>query len=338
MNERILVLPHIGTALGHFIRTIEYLNTVYRNREDSIYIALPDELVEQLDTQIPIWIKRENIIKRKYHVSVNNSEGRLLTEQFQQYFAEDERIHKQIKPTLIISDPGIQGAILYQKFHTPWINISHGVYRPLPYMINDNLKSFAQVVWSYLNNAFDTLIQLGTGMPSCSWDNLRKTACREELLQEKMQKYGWQKSDRTFELVITCCSANEVYPTPTFLCKLKQQYSDIAVAGISIDIAKKQGMVSGITYVGNNTRYDSLIDSHTTVITHGGFGTLQMITHANRIIIIPSDLDQLCKAIIFCSNPQYSEKTELVHGRDWIDSLRHNPFKRFVEWDNISII
>lgn len=337
MSERILVLPHIGTALGHFVRTIEYLNTNYRHCEDSIYIALPEELMDQLDAQIPLWINRDNIIKRKYHVSVNNSEGRLLTEQFQQYFSEDERIHRLINPTFIISDPGIQGAILYHKFQTPWINITHGVYRPLPSKIDDSLKPLAQVVWNYLNNAFDTLIQLGTGTPNCSWDNLRKTACREELLQEKMQKYGWQKSDKTFELVITCCSANEVCPTPAFLYKLKQQYSDIAVAGISIDLAKRQGMVSGVTYVGNSIRYDSLINSHTTVITHGGFGTLQMITNAKRIIIIPSDLDQLCNAIVFCSNPQYSEKTKLVHGRNWLDSLQHNPFRRFVDWDNISI-
>lgn len=337
MSERILVLPHIGTALGHFIRTIEYLNANYQFCKDSIFLVLPEKLVNQLDTHIPSWIDRKNIIKRKCQVSINNPEGRLQTEQFQQYFAEDEQIYERIKPTLIISDPGIQGAILHSKFRTPWINITHGVYRPLPLRINDDLMLLAQMVWNYLNKAFDTLIQLGTGKSNEKWEELRNTAFKEEVLQEKMQKCGWQKSVRTFELLITCCSANEVYPTPAFLHKLQQQYSDIAVAGVSLDKIERQGIVPGITYVGNNTRYDSLIDSHTTVITHGGFGTLQLVTHANRIIIVPSDLDQLCNAIIFCSNEHNKAKAELIHGRDWQYSLNHNPFRRFVEWDKVNI-
>lgn len=337
MSECILVFPHIGTALGHFVRTMEYLNTYYQHSDAPIYVVLPENLVQKLDAHIPSWINRKNIIRRKHRVSINNPEGRLLIEQFKQYFVEDEMIHQQINPSLLITDPGIQGAILHHKFNTPWINITHGVYRPLPFNISDELKPLAEEVWRYLNQAFNQLIQLGIGSPYGNWNELRHTAIREELLQKKMQKCGWKVSNRPYNVLVTCCSADEVCPPSDFLSNLKQRYSDIAVAGISIGKAKRQGMVSNVTYVGNEIRYDSLIDSHSMVITHGGFGTLQMVSQANRIIIIPSDLDQLCNAIIFCSDPSYREKSELLFGRDWHYSLHNNPFRRFVEWDNIRI-
>lgn len=336
MSERILVFPHIGTALGHFVRTIEFIDTYYRQCDIPIYIVLPKNLIKQLDSYIPSWFNRKNIIGRKHLVSINNPEGRLLIEQFKQYFAEDEKIHQQINPSLIITDPGIQGAILHHKFNTPWINITHGVYRSLPSTIADEYKPLAHEIWSYLNIVFNQLIQLGTGSPNASWNELRNTAIREELLQYKMEKHGWIKSNQTYNLLITCCSANEVCPPRSFLKKLTRLYSDIAVAGITIDFARQQGMVPEVAYVGNNIRYDSLIDSNSTVITHGGFGTLKMITQAKKIIIIPSDLDQLCNAILFCSDPLYHNKTKLINGRDWLYSLQHNPFRRFVEWDNIT--
>ncbi|MDR1583795.1 MAG: hypothetical protein LBS55_11185 [Prevotellaceae bacterium] len=340
MNQykKILVLPHIGTAFGHLVRTAEFLSDFSNQSNAKIYIVIPEKVVDFAKVHIPDGLQ---IITRQQQVTVNNSIGKLLIDDFKKYFDEDEVLFQKITPDLIISDPGIQGAILWYKYKKPWIGLVHGGYLPAPQIENEELSYLAQKTWQTINKSLDRLIQIGTNDKYQTWAELRSSGFliipnmqqNEPVIIEaghinkKLDKIGWENKSEV-ELLITCCSSGEIEPTEKFLRKLQLYYFNIAVAGLN-----KKGIINGINYLGNTVNFESLVGKDTTVITHGGHGTLKAVSNAKRIITIPSDLDQLCNSIISHIN----KNTELVFDKNWLEVLEHNPYRRVINWDNIEI-
>ncbi len=341
-KKRILVLPHIGTAYGHLIRTAEYIDANYKqNTEYDIYMAISDFAIDFAKNHIPNYI---HIVKRNVRTTVNNEDGVLDIESFKKLFDEDAYIVSTIDPVLIISDPGIQAAILWYKFKIPWIGIVHGCYLPKPVMLDNHiiLADLIEKTWSKIELSLDKLIQVGTQDKSLTWSIVQKTgqlvvpnfflneplsACAS-YINNPIKKIGWVNI-KNVELLITCGSSGEIAPSDTFINRLSNFYSQIVVAG-----KKKSGILNGIHYVGNNVNYESLVGENTTVITHAGHGTLKTLSKAKRIIMIPSDLDQLSNAII----AHLYNKWELIFDKNWFEVLDSpNPFYRQVIWENINI-
>ncbi|KXC08889.1 hypothetical protein JFY67_01510 [Porphyromonas gingivalis] len=323
--DRILVFPHIGTAWGHFIRTAEYINNTDFDSGVEIFMIVPKNVYPCVKRFIP---SKVSVLLRDKQVTVNNPTGEILIEGFSEYFREDEILFNKIQPSLIISDPGIQGAILHHKFKVPWINISHGCYRDIPHINDPIIDELAKKTWETIGYSLDKLIKMGTGDASLSWQKLKVTAFKEELLSGTMKKHGWETGEKKAKLLITCGSADEVQPSSAFLDRLKNFFPNIVVAGSSM-----KGYREGISFIGNTTNYQSIIDSNTIVLTHGGFGTLKAVAHAGRVVTTPTDLDQLCNSIIsFVEN-----KSEFVFDRNWFEALDNKPYCRSFCWDNVSI-
>jgi hypothetical protein len=341
-KKRILVLPHIGTAYGHLVRSAEFINDYFKSDPSyDIYMAVSDSAIEFAKAHIPDDII---IIKRFVIATVNNKSGFLDIESFKKLVEEDSSLVLRVNPDIIISDPGIQAAILWYKFKKPWIGIVHGCYLPKPFLPNmdENLLELTNKLWMKIEYSLDTLIQIGTGRSDLTWKIAQKTgklivlnqfsneplSPHVEYYEKSITKIGWHNSTEV-DLLVTCGSSGEVEPDDDFIERLKPYYQNITVAG---SVNKKEA--NGITYIGNNFNFGSLVGDHTTVITHAGHGTLKAISKAKRVIMIPGDLDQLSNAIV----AHIYKKWDIIYDRNWFEILNSpNPFYRKIFWNNICI-
>lgn len=340
MNKTILAIPHIGTAFGHFYRLAVFLDNYIETHR--VYIAIPEPFIGYCSHFLCPEIK---IIPRKVHCSISNGSGLIDKNLYLALLKENETIYKEIQPDLIIGDPGIQAAILATKFSKEWVGVMHGCYLPVPNSLSiaEEYFKLLKLVWSTLNSQIDKLVRLGTNGIYDDWSCLRSTGLilipnlrinePSEIgeyvdLNNSINSY-WDSHDEV-ELLITCCSAGSVEPSKSFLANLARKINcDINVAGIN-----SEKRYTRINYLGNNINYRYLVGKNTTVLTHGGHGTLQAINNAKDVFMIPSDFDQLYNSIIAHAIKGWN----LVFDKDWIEIINSGKlFKREIYWNNLNI-
>lgn len=342
---KILVLPHIGTAYGHFFRTVEIVANRFLSPNNKITFVLSKNTIIHRSRHLPPGV---DIYERQFTSSICSKSGLLDIEGYKHILQENLNIVTSLKPDLIIGDPGIQASILSTSFNIPWIGIMHGCYLPLIPMttthhMGQEHMGLMKRVWDVINCYLDYLISIGTNGKYTNWATIRKTG--EILIPGDLSNFysnigtslgptipclGWQKGNPV-DYLMTCCSAGTVIPSADFIRRLSNLIPHISIAGI-----KKNAMPSSnnVRILGNGYSYSSLVSSTTTVVTHCGNGTLGAITDAKRVIMIPADLDQLCNALIY--NAAYG--WELVLDRNWFHMLNAvNPFRREMHWDNLSV-
>ncbi len=340
-KNKILVLPHVGSAYGHLIRTAEYIQLNY-NSGDDVTIVIPQHAVEIGIKCIPSFVK---IIIQQTEFSINNSSGELKIRSFLQLMKELENIVHILKPNLIIGDPGVRASILSQKFSIKWIGLMHGCYLPKPKVehdsINQNLKMLIDISWKVATKSIDRLISESTKGLFSSWEDIRSTgeilipnnqnfepSPIGEYIGSKNHRNGWDHGDPV-KLLITFCSEGDVAKITNWE-KLFGVHEKISIAGLNL--GKTEG---NVRYLGNNFCYESLVNSETTVITHGGHGTLKSIEMAKKVYMIPTDVDQLCNSII----AHLYRGWNIVFDKNWFEILESGiPFKRSIYWDNVRVI
>lgn len=338
MKKKILAIPHIGTAFGHFYRLATFLDDFID--EYNIFILIPEPYFDYCKRFLHPDI---TLIPRLVHCSISGSTGLIDMEGYKSLLKENEKIYHIIKPDLIIGDPGIQAAILATKYSRPWIGLMHGCYLPFPDKIqmNEQLYTLLRNVWCVLNDQMNKLISLGTNKVYTSWSEIQKTGKiiipnfsknepssigEYQDINSKI-KSAWDVQNEV-DLLITCCSAGTISPTDTFLTNLNRvSNKNVFVAGI-----KAKTNQSNIFYLGNNVNYRSLVHENTIVITHGGHGTLQAINKAKKVFMIPSDFDQLYNSIIASSIKGW----KLVFDKNWFEIVNSDLlFKREIHWENL---
>ena len=155
VKNKILVLPHVGTAFGHLIRTVEYIELTY-NKEDDVTLVIPQHGIDFGLKYIPAFVK---IIIQKTEFSINNSSGELKLQLFLELMKELESIVNKVKPNLIIGDPGVRASILSQKFNIRWIGLMHGCYLPIPnyknHDVNKSFENLMETAWKVTNKSID---------------------------------------------------------------------------------------------------------------------------------------------------------------------------------------
>lgn len=340
MKKKILAIPHIGTAFGHFYRLASFLDNYIDTH--NIYIVIPEPFiafcVKYLSPEI-------QIVPRKIHCSISNPSGIIKNDQYLLLLEENQRIFKNVRPDIVIGDPGIQAAILSTKYSVEWIGIMHGCYLPFPESLHMNKELFnlLKVVWSSLNNQIDKLVSVGTNQIFTSWNDLRKTGkiiipnskINEPSTIGKYQdinrivKPTWNEHSEV-DLLITCCSSGTVIPSNEFLTELSNNSNcKVYVAGIN-----SQNRIPNVVFLGNNINYKYLVGENTVVITHGGHGTLQAISKAKKVFMIPSDFDQLYNSIVTSAIKGW----EIVFDKNWIEIINSGMlFRREIYWNNLSI-
>lgn len=340
MKKKILAIPHIGTAFGHFFRLATLLDD-YLN-DNNIHIIIPEPYIDYCKRFLHPNIV---IVPRHVHCSISGSSGLIDKSGYKSLLEENEAIYHKIQPELIIGDPGIQAAILATKYSKPWIGLMHGCYLPFPENLpmNEKHSVLLRRVWITLNDQIDKLISIGTNHIFKSWQEIQTTGkiIIPNLNINEPSKIGEYKNinlkisnswdaHSEVDLLITCCSAGTVSPSDEFLTNLsKFSKSKVFVAGIKA----KENQFNTI-YVGNNVNYRSLVNENTIVITHGGHGTLQAISKANKVFMIPSDFDQLYNSIIASTIRGW----QLVFDKNWFEILDSDMlFKREIHWENIAV-
>lgn len=341
IKKKILAIPHIGTAFGHFYRMATLLDN-FAN-EFNIFILIPEPFINYCKSFLHSEIK---IIPRKVHCSISGSSGLIDKVGYKSLLIENEDIYKAVQPELIIGDPGIQASILATKFRKPWIGIMHGCYLPFPnnLILNELDYTLLKEVWLALNKQMNELISFGTNQVYSSWQELQKTGkiiipnliynepspIGEYLDLNKSVNSVWDTHNEV-DILITCCSAGTVSPSKDFLSQLSMQTNKkIFIAGV-----EGSPNHQNIIYLGNNVNYRYLVNEKTVVITHGGHGTLQAIGNAKKVFMVPSDFDQLYNSIIASSIKGW----QLVFDKNWFEILQTGVlFKREIQWENLSFI
>ena len=341
MKDKLLAIPHIGTALGHFYRTALVLDRYVRTHK--ICIAIPEPFIKQCRPFLRSEI--EIRLPRKTRWCINCATGAIDTKEYLSALSENKEIFDTIRPNLMVGDPGVQTAIVASKHSIEWVGIMHGCYLPFPAALNidGSYLKLLKRTWSVLNEEIDRLVNIGTNGVFNRGAQLRNTGkvvvpnsrtnepleAGEYLDLNAMIDPSWQKHAEV-ELLITCCSTGSVIPSREFTSSLAgKMRGHISVAGTSL-----RGNCPGMTLAGKNINYRYLVGRRSTVLTHGGHGTLQAISSAKRVIMIPGDFDQLYNSIIAHAVKGW----ELVFDKDWFEIADSGEvFRREIRWNNLTV-
>lgn len=340
MARRILVIPHVGLALGHMFRALKYVSRMQNEVRATISIALPSFAVPHALKLIPANVE---IIERTVHCSVSNETGRLDLCGFSRLLEEVEEITLRVRPDLLVGDPGIQAGIIGVKFGIEWIGLMHGCYLPFPDLNSDErLRHLGRVAWNTVHANLDMLVEIGTSGRHGSWADIRDTG---RILQASKEEHGLLaigeyeelyherqglRANRPFEIVMTCCSAERIGPSKSFLKQLMSVGGRVAITGFHSKIQA----VPGASHLGAQYDYRSLIGPATVVVTHGGHGTLQYLKGAKKVFLVPSDVDQLCNALL--AHELFG--WDVVFDRDWYQAFNSGmPFMRNVSWNRLVV-
>ncbi|MBI3919442.1 MAG: hypothetical protein HY322_20810 [Betaproteobacteria bacterium] len=303
MAGRLLVLPHVGTALGHLIRVGEVLQSFSRDWKE-IFVVVPSYAIEHANKHLPSTV---TIRSHDVRFTVTSPRGKLDLEQFGVLLANDKVLAGTIRPDFILGDPGIRAGILGQELGIPWGAVTHAPYLPFPQILARTKRAeLGRKAWSVIQKALDLIVRTGSNNRFQSWDELRGTAIEEistgpdGIFVRKgnpskpfgTSRIGWVRGKPLACLVTV--SSGDKFPLPkTVTDLLAQRYGEVGVVG---PIRPSPNPL--VTYLGSNFDLNTLVSRDTEVVSHGGSGTLQYLSTAKSIVVVPGDLDQLCNGLI----------------------------------------
>lgn len=341
-KTRLLVIPHVGTALGHLIRTGEVLNTLYGDVPD-IFVCIPESAINSAKRHMPA---RVQFLTYPIRPTVTGRSGRLDEQGFLNLLRLDFEFFKKVRPNLILGDPGIRTGLLGERVGAQWAALMHGCYLPRPHQLKDsclvseNVKSLSELAWIVATKLLDHLVQLGSRHKIGSWAELRSRgnvlipntpdAEPSEIghhIGSCLPKIGFVKGAHA-KCVMTLCSSGDTQIPRQVLEHLIAKFGKLSIVGVSTGVQR----CNGVEFLDTQYRLDSVVGPETTVICHGGHGSLKAVRNAHRVIIVPGDLDQLCNALT--AHVQWG--AELAIGDTWSRRLLSvQPLHRFTEWDDL---
>ena len=345
MTRRILILPHVGTAYGHLIRLARFVGERYFDEEAELFFVIPSHAQEMASRFIDT--RRAHSVFCNSSFSITSETGRIDLRALRKVHHDNLAICQGVAPDLILGSPGIAAGILGQLTNTAWEAVTHGLYLPLPSFIESDrenvgsLGHFAYRVWCVARQAIDCIVRTTTGDRCYSWENLQTRGKTTVLSYDEgvtrslncppVNTEGFEQwKDGPADLLITRCSGGRTPPPPeSFLRKAARVFDKVVVSGDPIG-----DPIAGIQFVGNRYAYESLVGENTTVISHGGHGTIRSVRSAKTVILIPGDLDQLYNSI--CAHQALGYR--LVISKSWVTRLSSSsPFRRIVDWDVIDL-
>jgi hypothetical protein len=339
--KRLLVLPHIGTAFGHLIRTGQLLQTRHLDIPE-VVAAIPSTAVAMAKLHLPPRVK---ILEFPIRPTVTNRTGKLDEQGFLDLLRFDHDIFRKVKPDLILGDPGIRAGLLGIRVGMRWEALMHGCYLPFPQhlmsnpLVCDLAKEVAPLAWSLIHKFLDKLVALGSNGTINGWEDLRS---RGNILIPNAPEaepctigkhvgpctpnLGFEVGKHQNFVLTTCSSGDTLLPLST-LQFLARTFGNIAVVG-----SMHRPGVENATFLGNTFSVSSVVGPQTVVISHGGHGTLKAIRHAKRVFLAPGDIDQLCNSLI----AHATWGAELALGSRWVDRLTSStPLQRTVDWEGM---
>jgi len=344
VSNRILTLPHIGTAFGHLVRIGEYIQTFYNNRTDEVFVVVPKEAEVHARRHLPLFAK---IILQDSCFSVNNPTGKIDCEAFKKVLDENFQICASLSPDLIIGSPGIYAGLIGAKCRIPWRGLMHGCYLPLSPLfeqeknVEGSIGLFAANVWQVARKGIDSIVKLFSDGAFSTWSELQASGDilipnSEESEPSELglnignlhSRIGWNSAKPVSLLITTCSDGNTKIPVD-FLKEAVKAYGDVVISGSLL-----QESIPRVHCIYNSTDYRSLVGPQTTVICHGGHGTIQNIRGAGRVILIPGDIDQLYNSLVAHKVFSY----EIALSDSWHKRLfSQNPYRRFIDWSALYI-
>lgn len=305
--DRIYVPIHIGTAIGHLIRTATYL----RLHPDAHYfVPIPRRHLDVAKRFLPSAV---TILPREESVSVNSSDGKLDVDGFLAVLKRDCLDIQMIKPDSLLGDPGIRASIIGLKYKLPWQAIIHGCYLDHETILEaDKLAgeraSFITEVWGLIHRQLDVLAQIGTNQTVMNWGELRKqgtllipefpgqtvrVGSKIKLIPTLENDYSYDNG-QPVQVLITTSSGLKQSPPLQILEALLNRFDNIAIVGVTEGPLNDQ-----VKYFGDKYSIMSLVNKDTIAITHGGYGTLGLLVgKVKRLLVLPQDIDQLCNTMI----------------------------------------
>jgi hypothetical protein len=98
VGRRLLVLPHIGTALGHLIRVGEILQSISRDWNEVI-VVVPSYASEHARRHLPSTV---TILLHEVRFTVTSSVGKLDVEQFRVLLESYRMLAATVRPDFIL--------------------------------------------------------------------------------------------------------------------------------------------------------------------------------------------------------------------------------------------
>lgn len=302
--DRVLVLPHVGTAMGHVIRTGEYIR---RFPSAEYYVAVPRVHTDIARRFLP---SGTQVLVRDAWFSVNSADGSLDVRAFREVIGADIIDCKTICPDWLLGDPGLRAAIVGTRMKLPWRALAHGCYLPMPRWVRDGdgeLAALGRDAWAVAGKGISTLLH-SVASDWLSWEDLRKSG--EVIVpdwpgQELPSDFPVIRTPRLIPtlgresgvlsaIVVATSSGLPVAPPREVLEVLAKSSGDVAVVG-----ASSGPEIAGVRYLSDRFALHSLVGDRTIAIVHGGYGTVGTVTgRAERVLALPQDLDQLCNVIV----------------------------------------
>ncbi|MBI5569471.1 MAG: hypothetical protein HY914_05945 [Desulfomonile tiedjei] len=271
---------------------------------------LPTRWLECARMELPRYVE---LVGLSREFSVNNQSGLIDRGAF--LSSVDELLNHTMrwKPTLIIGDPGVQAGIIADVLRVPVVGLMHGCYLNCPPALVNGTNPFRNLaggLWRRVHAELDALVQVGSRGAISSWESLRRRG--EILVPESppsLAAYGEgtyigrlqpeRRESASFKsscLITTCSAGGTGNLNPKLLRALVASFGGVTVAGGSVTTS----LAPTVRYVGQRYALSSLIDNNTRIITHGGHGTLQALRGVKHVVVVPTDVDQLCNGLIEC--------------------------------------
>lgn len=333
-----LVIPHVGTALGHLIRVSSIIDKLGPDNDRYIFV-LPSIHRKKISQFLP---RHFEVIWQDESFSVTSRSGKFDMSAAIAVHDSDIRIAKDVKPHRIIGDPGIRASLVGYKLGIPWVGIMHGCYLPIPKSLvsNNQLGELSIKAWTVANYKIDRLVQYLTSDGIGTWGELRNQGTvidfqsgdySQVMRRSIVDNLGFRiYGDRPINGVLFTFStglSDKSLKNIGTLKKLKKKFNSVAIT------RKTSGCDPELDFVGEGITYHSMVGQETTVVCHGGSSTLPLISHAGKIICLPSDIDQLCNSLIVSDKYQH----EIIGLDRWNLRLdEENCFKREIDWTSLN--
>ena len=336
MGRRLLILPHVGTALGHLTR-IGDIFEMLEQEWDEIYVSIP-KYAEQYAKRF--LSNKAKLVVHEVEFTITGPTGIIDIDGFFQLLQANRKIIKDVSPDFILGDPGIHAGILAEEFNLPWGFVAHAPYFSFPEILkhSDHVE-LASKAWRVIHTSLDQLVYMGSRGVFCSWEELHERAHDKISISpnglflrngipipsnSQKPRKGWLVG-KPLQCLVTV-SSGDSHPVPSFLTEyLALHFDKVGVLGHNRPYPNPR-----VIHLGTNYDLRTLVSRETTVITHGGSGTLQYLAESKHITIIPGDLDQLCNGLL----AHAYGKASISGLQSWQKRLHQDgPFIRSVPWE-----
>lgn len=308
-GKRVVILPHVGVAMGHLLRAIALRDVIAGDSET--LLALPSKARPFVRQHFPAvrckWINWPFGHNEAIEVGLSNAIASLksVTRSLDQLFTK-------FRPDVVIGLPGFQTSVICELLQVPHVSVLHGPWLTPDYELEDLSPGEKAVMktWKRAIQLSDTLSQIMAHAVGYTYRGYREWFERQEIyvaqsfsvpLKVKRPTIGFLSRDygldNSSHLPAGCISILFGSAIPDIDRSVVRAVRSL---GFPIVIAGARRLWNyGDLFCVRSIPATHLARMSVAAITHGGIGTIPAFAEAEvPQLFVPHDIDQAVNSIL----------------------------------------